>query len=141
MKKEWILVASREEVKFFRRRGASDIELLRDMGNPLGLAREQDLVTDKPGRATDNRMRARHSYSTEQSFRERALIDFYRDVIDILDRSLLTHEFEALTIIAEPHLLGIIRGLLPTRVARVVKREIRKDLSYAEAPEIAQRIG
>jgi protein required for attachment to host cells len=143
MKKEWIVVASNEEVRIFKRVGASDIELLRDIGNPLGTAREQDLITDKPGRATDNRMRARHSYSTEQSHRERVLIEFFRDIIDILDKSFMSHDFDNLTIIAEPRLLGIIRQLLPERIKRAVRREIRKDLSFAEAHRIAQetRVG
>jgi protein required for attachment to host cells len=140
MKQEWILVASRDEVKIFKRSGPADIELIRDIGNPLGKAREQDLVTDKPGRATDNRMRARHSYSTEQSHRERVLIEFYRDISSILDRSFLSHEFEVLTIIAEPRLLGIIRNLLPLRIQRAIKREIRKDLSFAEPPQILGRL-
>ena len=138
MKKEWIVVASNEEVRIFKRVGASDIELLRDIGNPLGTAREQDLITDKPGRATDNRMRARHSYSTEQSHRERVLIEFFRDIIDILDKSFMSHDFDNLTIIAEPRLLGIIRQLLPERIKRALRREIRKDLSFAEARRIAQ---
>jgi len=140
MKQEWIVVASREEVKIFKRQGAEGIELIRDIGNPLGTAREQHFVTDKPGRATDNRMRARHAYSTEQSYRERAMIEFYRDIVAILDKSLLECEFETLTLIAEPRLLGIIRDLLPARIKRVIKREIRKDLSYAEPPEIADRL-
>jgi protein required for attachment to host cells len=140
MKQEWIVVASRDEVRIFKRRGPTEIELIRDIGNPLGTAREHDLVTDKPGRATDNRMRARHSYSTEQSHRERVLIEFYRDMVGILDKSFMAHEFEVLTIIAEPRLLGVIRDLLPIRIQRVIKREIRKDLSFAETPQIAGRL-
>jgi protein required for attachment to host cells len=140
MEREWIIVASRDEVRIFKYAGPNKLELLRDIGNPLGLARAHELVTDKPGRSTDNRMRARHSYSTEQTKRERVLIDFYRDIVEILDKAWLNHEYEALTIIAEPRLLGIIRELLPTNLKRVLKREIAKDLSYAEETNIIGRL-
>lgn len=140
MKQEWIVVASREEVRIFGRQGVGPLELIRDIGNPAGLLKTQDLESDKPGRATDNRMRGRHAYTTEENARDRALRDFYRDVIDILERGMYEHTFDSITLIAEPRLLGIIRGLLPARLQQLVRQEIPKDLSYEEAPQIQARI-
>jgi protein required for attachment to host cells len=140
MKEEWIVVASREEVRIFGRKGVGPLELIRDIGNPAGGLRTQDLESDKPGRATDNRMRGRHAYTTEESARDRSLRDFYRDVIDILERGMYDHVFDSLTLIAEPRLLGIIRGLLPTGLKKLVRQEIPKDLSYEEPPQILARM-
>jgi protein required for attachment to host cells len=140
MKQEWIVVASREEVRIFGRKGVGQLELIRDIGNPAGILRTQDLESDKPGRATDNRMRGRHAYSTEESARDRSLRDFYRDVIDIIERGMYEHVFDSITLIAEPRLLGIIRGLLPPGLTKLVRQEIPKDLSYEDPPQILARI-
>lgn len=140
MKKEWILVASREEARLFSRQGIGALHLIRDLGNPSGLLKAQDLESDKPGRSADNRMRARHAYSTEESIRDRNLRDFYREVIDRIEGAMFAHEYDSLTLIAEPRLLGIIRDLLPEGVKRTVGREISKDLSYEDDRMILSRL-
>jgi protein required for attachment to host cells len=140
MKYEWILVASRDEARIYSRKGLGPLELITDIGNPAGRLRTQDLESDRPGRANDNRMRARRAYSTEESARDRSLKDFYREVIDIVECAMYEHRFESLTLIAEPRLLGIIRNLLPPNVEKLIDREIPKDLSYEEPKEILARI-
>jgi protein required for attachment to host cells len=140
MKTEWILVASREEARLYSRRGVGPVSLISDMGNPTGLLRAQDLESDAPGRATDNRMRARHAYSTQESSKDRMLRNFYREVIDRLERGLYDHEYDCITIMAEPRLLGIIRDLLPKEVAKRVSREIPKDLAFEEERQILARL-
>lgn len=85
-------------------------------------------------------MRARHTYSTQESPTERAIRTFYREVVDRLERGAYTHEYDELTLIAEPRLLGIIRELLPDSVRTKVTREIAKDLSYEDALEIQSRL-
>jgi len=140
MRYEWIVVASREEVRIFSRKGVGNLELITDIGNPNGVLRTRDLESDRHGRASDNRMHARHAYSTQESARDRSLKDFYREIIDILNRGLLEHRFDSLTLIAEPRLLGIVRALLSPRLVAVLHREIAKDLSYHEATEILARI-
>lgn len=141
MKQEWIVVASRDEVRIFARSGVRPLELISEFGNPAGMLRTKDLESDSPGRATDNRMRARHAYSTEESSRDRSLKTFYREIIEILQRGAFEHRFESLTIIAEPRLLGILRLLLPPQLHALVHHEILKDLSYEEPAEILARLG
>lgn len=133
-------MASREEARLYSRRGVGPISLICDMGNPAGLLKAQDLESDAPGRASDNRMRARHAYSTQESIRERTLRNFYREVIDRLERGVYDHECDCITIMAEPRLLGIIRGLLPPEVQKRVSREIPKDLAYEEEKQILARL-
>lgn len=140
MKEEWILVASREEARIFSRSGVGPLRLVVDMGNPTGRLKAHDLESDAPGRATDNRMRARHAYSTEESVRDRALRTFYREVIDRIERAHFDRDFDSLTLIAEPRLLGIIRALLPPGIQSSVMREIPKDLSYEDDSTILSRL-
>lgn len=140
MKYEWILVASRDEARIYSRRGIGPLELVTDIGNPAGLLRTQDLESDRHGRASDNRIHARRAYSTEESARDRSIKNFYREVIEIVERAVYEHRFDSLTLIAEPRLLGIIRNLLPPNIEKLIDREISKDLSYEEPKEILARI-
>lgn len=140
METTWIVVASRDEVRIFSRKGKEHLVLERDIGNPLGRLKEHDLVSDKQGASTDNRMRARQSYSLEESARERALKDFYREVCDQLDHALATHQFNKLVLVAEPRLLGYIRGIISKNVYRAISQEISKDLSMERDAEIEQRL-
>ena len=136
----WIMVASRDEVRIFSRLGKGPLKLERDVANALGRLKTKDLVTDKAGASNDNRKPGRPAYSTEESPRDRALKDFYREIGALLDHSYSLHEFSRLVLIAEPRLLGILRSTLSEKVRQSVMDEIKKDLSYERAEQIAQRL-
>jgi protein required for attachment to host cells len=136
----WIVVASRDEVRIFSRVGRAHMKLERDIGNPLGRLKNQDLKSDKAGAANDNRFRGRPAYSTEESAKERSLKDFYREVCDLLDHALSTHQFSHLVLIAEPRLLGYLRDIISKNVERSVYRTIAKDLSAERDLEIESRL-
>lgn len=140
METTWIVVASREEVRIFSREGRGHIRLERDIGNPSGRLKLQDIVSDRSGAPSDNRMRRRPAYSTEESPRERALKNFYREVCDELDRSLAKHRFSHLILIAEPRLLGYLRAMFSKNVANCLVREISKDLSAEKDRDIEGRL-
>lgn len=140
MNTTWILVASREEARLFSRRGKGFLKLERDIGNPLGRLKSHDLVSDKAGASNDNRKPGRHAYSTQESPRDRALKDFYREVIAQVEHALETQAFDNLVLIAEPRLLGLIRDLLPNQLRRRVSEEISKDLSFEKPEQLAQRL-
>jgi protein required for attachment to host cells len=140
METTWILVASRDEVRIFSRIGRGHIKLERDIGNPLGRLKNQDLESDKAGAANDNRIWGRPAYSLEEPAKERALKDFYREVCHQIDHSLSLHHFDRLVLVAEPRLLGYIRGLLSKNVERVVTQTIAKDLSAEREREIEARL-
>ncbi len=140
METTWIVVASRDEVRIFSRVGRAHLKLERDIGNPLGRLKNQDLVSDKSGAADDNRFRGRPAYSTEESPKERALKDFYREVCDLLDHARSTHQFSSLVLIAEPRLLGYLRDMVSKNVERAVAQTIAKDLSAERDLEIESRL-
>ena len=136
----WIVVASRDEVRIFERKGKKDLTLVTDIGNPEGKLHPRDLVSDKAGTSSDNRMRRRLAYSTEQSPKERSLINFYREIGDQIDLALNKQKFDRLILIAEPRLLGILRSVLPSSVHHVIIQEIHKDLAFATEEQIIERL-
>lgn len=140
METTWVVVASRDETRIFSRIGRGHLKLERDIGNPLGRLKNQDLESDKAGAANDNRFQGRPAYSTEESAKERALKDFYREVCDQLDHACSTHQFDKLVLIAEPRLLGYVRGMLSKNVERAISQTIPKDLSSERDSEIESRL-
>jgi protein required for attachment to host cells len=110
------------------------------LGNASGTLKNIDIDSDAPGRASDNRMRARHAYSTEQEPRERLLQTFYRDFLQGIDTALSQHKFSQLVLVAEPRLLGLVRSLLSGQLKRVVRAEIPKDVTYEGSREIQARV-
>jgi len=85
-------------------------------------------------------MRARHAYSTQESAKDHSLRTFYREVFDRIERGSFAQEFDTLTVIAEPRLLGMLRELMPKGVSGMVGREIKKDLAYEDERMILDRL-
>jgi protein required for attachment to host cells len=110
------------------------------LGNASGTLKNIDIDSDAPGRASDNRMRARHAYSTEQESRERLLQNFYRDFLRGIDTAFSQHTFSRLVLVAEPRLLGLMRSLLSEQLSRAVQAEIPKDVPYEDSREIQARV-
>jgi protein required for attachment to host cells len=138
----WIIVASRDEVRVFSRETpTSRLVLEIDVGNPAGRLRNGDINSDKAGASTDNRMRGRHAYSTEEEPRERLLRGFYRDFLEEVRKAHLAQRFANLVLVAEPRLLGVLRSLMPDTLREAVMRELPKDLSFAPVRSLERRLG
>ncbi len=141
METTWIVVASRDEVRVFEMlRPDEELREVLDLGNASGRLKNIDIDSDAPGRASDNRMRARHAYSSEQEPRDRQLQNFYRDFLGSIDTSLSQHRFSRLVLVAEPRLLGLMRSLLSEQLSRAVRAEIPKDITYEGTREIQARV-
>lgn len=142
MNKTWIIVASRDEARVFSREtSTSRLVLEIDIGNPTGRLRSGDINSDKAGASTDNRMRGRHAYSTEEDPRDHLLRAFYGEFLEQVRHAFIEKRFHNLVLVAEPRLLGILRGLLPEMLQDVVTREVPKDLSFAPVRSLERRLG
>ena len=141
MNKSWIIVASRDEARVFSRETAtSHLFLELDIGNLFGRLRTGDINRDKAGASTDNRMRGRHAYSTEEDPRDRLLKSFYREILEQVRLAFIAKRFDTLVLVAEPRLLGMLRALLPEMLQRVVTKEVSKDLSFAPVHSLERRL-
>jgi protein required for attachment to host cells len=141
MSTTWILVASRDEVRVFSRQGTGRALTLEiDIGNPSGRLKNSDIDSDRAGRSTDNRMHARHAYSSEVSPRDHLLHGFYTEILTTLRLAYLQQRFDDLILVAEPRLLGVIRERLPEILRPVITREVPRDLSFASPQQLASRV-
>jgi protein required for attachment to host cells len=141
MNKSWILVASKDEARLFSQETpTSHLVLEIDIGNPSGRLLTGEINSDKAGASTDNRMRGRHAYSTEEDPRDRLVKSFYREVFEQVRLAFIAKRFDNLTLVAEPRLLGMLRALLPEMLQSVVTREVPKDLSFAPPHSLERRL-
>lgn len=141
MERCWIVVAHRMGCRIFSRESqTAPLVLIAEHANPLGNLKDSEINSDKAGASTDNRMRARQSYSSEEPAKIRKLRDFYRGIIAELEHAYNTQRFDTMILIAEPRLLGILRALMSEQLRRTIRDEIRKDLWIETAAQIAGRL-
>lgn len=135
----WILTANRSGARILDKQGGT-LTLLETIENAEGRLRNRDIDTDRHGRAFDRATNARHALSTTESPHERIAKGFARGLADKLRQARLVRRFDRLVIVAEPHLLGLIRAELDAVTARTVIATVAKDLAHVPVDELAAHL-
>ena len=104
-----------------------DWVLLDTLKNPDATLREQDLTSDRPGRAFDRFGRGRHAMSPAESAHEHELVTFAHEISQQLAKAHAAGQFSKLVLIADPSFLGHLRQKLPTALKRVLHCEVPKN--------------
>lgn len=114
----------------------SEVEVLE---NPRGARHEGDLVSDRPGRNQDQPGPGRSAVN-ETTRKEESVDDFAGEIYASLRRRYDTGMLDRLTIVASPAMLGRLRSMIGTTLARTVIEEVDKDLTTHTASDIQQRL-
>jgi len=121
----YILAGDSAEIRIFlaqRRFGAwTEVAAL---NNPDARMREQDRVTDRPGRAFDSFGKGRHAMAPEETGRQHDIQRFAHDVAAFLNKGLSADDFDYLVVIADPTFLGALRKELSAALNKRVKLEM-----------------
>lgn len=134
--KRWIVVANRTGAKVFDYRGRIQSPVaVTELQNPQGKLRARDIDSDRPGRSQDNRGATRHAFSTEQNPTEHVAERFTHRIAQTLEKHYHMRDFEELVLVAEPHVLGLIRKQLPDIVAKKVVSSVHKDFDLSTLRE------
>lgn len=141
MSKYWVLAADRSEARLFvRDKPRAALQEVQDFAHPAARLRAQDLETDRPGRVF-----ASHGYgqsdaepATDAATREAQR--FARSLAERIDRAALGKEFEALSIVAEPSFLGLLRGELGKAAQERIDIEVARHLTRRSPETIAEAI-
>lgn len=138
----WILAANRVRAAFFRKEKGDAIEFLRRFENPEARLREQDLVSDSPGKSQSSASAGhpRHALGREAVWHEKAAVDFSRKLIKEISRSYEQGKFDELILIAEPHFLGFLRSALPKHLASAPRRELNRELKFIDTKRVEKRV-
>lgn len=135
----WILSASRTSARILERVG-SELSLVETIEHPEGRLRDRDIDTDAHGRAFESASSARHALSTSERPHDRIAQAFANELAEKLKKGRLTQRYERLTLVAEPHFLGLLRAALDPATARLVSDSIAKDLEPLDFSELRSHL-
>jgi protein required for attachment to host cells len=124
-----VLVANASQADIYsREKTHSPLELLRSINQPEARAKEQDLVSDAPGRAFDSAGQGRHALESVQTEKNHRRAAFARQIAALLDEGRQSNNYQQLIIIAAPALLGELRAQLNPATRKLVTTELDKDI-------------
>jgi protein required for attachment to host cells len=125
----WVLVANQAEARLLEYRGPHEpMELLREIPHPEGRLKEQDLVSDRPGKELRGTMQASHGYESQVSASEHESEVFAKHLADFLEKERAQDNFGDLSLVAPPHFLGLLRKSFTKSLDRCVSHALPKDL-------------
>ncbi|WP_199610787.1 host attachment protein [Flocculibacter collagenilyticus] len=139
----WLLVANRSNARFFKYENkGSELCEVPGLGNATGRVLDQDLVTDRPGSMSGGGANIPGSDAMEpaESPTERATADFAKELIAILENTRNTSKLLSVDIIAEPTFLGALRKKMSDPLAKLVDKEVAKDVVDASPDKLLNYI-
>lgn len=140
MNTTWILVAHRGGARLFDNPGpGKGLRLVEDIPHPEGRLKSGEINSDKPGRAFDS-FGQRHGMSQEQEATDQVSLMFARHLCDKLGKARAENRFDNLVLVAEPRLLGALRGALDKPTAALVSATLDKDLAGTENRDIPHHL-
>lgn len=133
----WVVVADRARARIFEAAWPlnSKFDEIETLLHPEGKAREQDVLTDEPGRFSEVSA-GPHSGERRTDHRHRTAIDFANIVADRLEKGRVTNAFGHLVIVAPALYLGVLRQKLSNPLSKLIDHEIAKDLTQLPAREL-----
>jgi len=125
----WILVVNQAEAQIYSARQIrGSLTLENTLKNVEGTVHARDLVSDAPGRVHDRMGTSRHAMEQDTSVKEEGRRRFSKEVTEFLKAANLRGEFDQLVLLAAPGILGVIRKMLPGKLAKSVVKVIPKDV-------------
>jgi protein required for attachment to host cells len=137
----WVLVADGAHARIFVNDGVGKgVQELKDrafVGNRL---HDRDIQADKPGRAFDSQGQGRHSMEPRTDPQQHEEREFLRDVVEWIAAKPQDDQYDRLVLMAAPHALGDLRGLLSKQLAAKVVAEIPKNLTKSTAADVESHL-
>ncbi len=136
MQRHWVLVADSIHARILASNGnilkARQVETFE---NPKGRLKVSDMVTDKASRNNGGGSTS-HAGTQEVDAHEAVLQEFARTLAKALTAGRVANSFDKLTLVAAPHVLGLIKGSLDAPTAKLVTQTIPKELTRETTPEL-----
>lgn len=151
----WILVGSASRARIFSwgADGAKQrLQLVRELEHPESRLANQDLVSDRPGRAQQAVAPSRLGPSVGPSKGNRSGMEprtspktvehehFAHDLAQVLEKGLNDHAYQRLVLVAGPEFLGLMRQVLPAQVQKHVQASLDKDYTSDSEQELSARL-
>jgi protein required for attachment to host cells len=124
-----LLTANSSEAKFFETARGGKVRFLARISCPAGRLHGRELVSDRPGRsfASARGSGLRHGLERKLGMREEEIHAFCKKIARRTDELLHDGRFDGITLVADPHLLGLLRRCFSANSRRRISREIQGD--------------
>lgn len=137
----WFVVISQKETRIFIKTfDGKHLRVLKSLTNPLGEVKRRELIRKQAGRGVKSIGRVGSvSYSQPKRHdpHDEAIIQFAKAVCHFLKSEKLKKNFDSLTVVAEPYLLGKIKVEMSKHVLSSVTKWIKKDLQKLPQKKLA----
>ena len=141
MSQMWVLVANSTLARILSAPTADGpLVELECLSHTAGRMLDQQLVSDRPGRAFDSHGPGRHSMEQEVDPKQEEAIRFAEHIAAKLRKAHTAHEFDHLAIVAAPRFLGLLRERIGPAVTRSLTETVDKDLAMLSPDEIRARL-
>lgn len=138
--RHWIVVADHARARIYEVAADAPLHPIAELENVAAQGPARDLGSDKPGRKS-NVFGHRHALGSEEDPKEHARNEFGRQVADYLNAGRRQGRFDAIILAMPPRALGLVRKSLDVDSARMVEREIHKDLMHHTEAQLETLIG
>jgi len=140
----WVVVAHQTAARFMECLPGHkrSLRLLRELENPDGRKKNQDLESDRSGESFTGvrSMGGQRAMHHEQSAHEHVSERFAQTIASQLQHARGAGEFDDLILVAEPKFLGRLRAALDPATAHRVVGSVTKDLAHVPAQSVAEHI-
>ncbi|CCB87067.1 MULTISPECIES: host attachment protein [Parachlamydia] len=136
----WVVVADKCQAKIFRLVKFPKIKEIDYLEHPESGARNQDLISTKPGRNFQSGGVTRHAYQQETDPKQLEAMKFATEVAKYLSLAKQKEEFSRLYIFAEPSFLGLLRQHLTPEIQKTIVSESTKCLTSCDTESIEKHL-
>ena len=140
-KKIWVLTADDSKARVLETLGpGARMEEIPDGTFSTEKRSGRELYSDRPGRGHESHSPMRHAMDYKTPADEQERRRFVQDLSDWLVQAHQKKRFDRLVLVAAPKTLGALRKQLPQNVQDFVSGSLAKDLTGAEANDIAKTL-
>ena len=129
-RKVWVVVADASRARLFRvETPRGPLVELEDAVHSAARLQDQELLSDRAGRAFDSQGNHRHGMEAPTDPHDQEAQRFAHELAERLHVHHNAHDFDGLMLVAPPRFLGLLRGELDEQVAKQVLASLDRDLT------------
>ncbi|WP_438971852.1 host attachment protein [Methylophaga sp.] len=138
MKKKWIVVAESSRARIFSVESrTTPLKEVDDMVNVASRFKDEELVTDEPGRSFDSHGQGgRHAMEPRTEPKETEVMHFAHDLGERLENARRVGDYNDLVLISSPGFLGVLKQSLGNVTQKHISQTINKNLVQKSEAEI-----
>jgi protein required for attachment to host cells len=131
MQTQWIVLANRTGAKIFEMTASRKPKLVREIANPRGRVESaRDINSDRAGRNASFGARGLNTALQKRENPTEHISNLFASKLSgEIDKARHLHNFDQVSIVAEPHLLGKIKRALSGATRKTLRATIKKDIN------------